>query len=55
MNLTAEMIPGLCLLLAGAFVTVFAERLCSRRANAPQLRMLGVFLAFAGALLVFIP
>ncbi|MBP3428637.1 MAG: hypothetical protein J6M47_10295 [Clostridia bacterium] len=55
MNLTTEMIPGLSVLLAGAFVAFFGENLCSKKENANQVRVLGVMLAFVGAILVFVP
>ena len=55
MNLTTEMIPGLSVLLAGAFVAFFGENLCRKKENANQVRVLGVMLAFVGAILVFVP
>jgi len=54
MNLTSEMLPGICLLLAGAAMTLFTEQLCHKKKNVPQMRLLGLFLAFAGAVMVFI-
>ena len=55
MNLTTGMIPGLSVLLAGAFVAFFGENLCRKKENANQVRVLGVLLAFVGAILVFVP
>ena len=55
MNLTAEMIPGICVLVAGALMSFFADWLCRRKANVGQVRVLGVMMAFIGAILVFIP
>ena len=54
MNLTSEMLPGICLLLAGAAMTLFTEQMCHKKKNVPQMRLLGLFLAFAGAVMVFI-
>lgn len=53
MNLSAEMMPGLTLLAAGAFLGFFADGLCKDRKNVQPMRLLGTFLAFAGAILVF--
>ena len=55
MNLSVEMIPGLCVLLAGALVNFFAKWLCRKPQNVPQVRMLGTGMAFIGAILIFIP
>ena len=55
MNLNAEMVPGIALLLAGAVMTFFADGLCRKKQNVPQMKMLGVVIAVAGAMLVFIP
>ena len=54
MNLTGEMIPGLCALLVGAVLTFFAEKLSRRAENANRVRLIGVALAFVGAIMVFI-
>lgn len=53
MNLNAEMMPGITLLLAGAFLGYFADGVCRNRKNVQPMRLLGVFLAAAGAILVF--
>ena len=55
MNLTSEMAPGICLLLAGAAMTLFTEQLCHKKKNVQPMKMLGLFLAFAGAIMVFLP
>lgn len=55
MNLTMEMLPGLGALIAGAVLTFFADRLARRSDNANRVRLIGVALAFVGAILVFIP
>ena len=55
MNLTSEMVPGICLLLAGAAMTVFTEQLCHKKKNVSQMKLLGVFVAFAGAVMIFLP
>ena len=55
MNLTSEMVPGICLLLAGAAMTVFTEQLCHKKKNVQPMKLLGLFLAFAGAVMVFLP
>ena len=54
MNLTMEMLPGLSALLVGAVLTFFAEKLSRKRENANRVRMIGVGLAFVGAILVFL-
>ena len=54
MNWNADMMPGITLLLAGAFLGFFADGLCRNRKNAQPMRLLGVCLAVAGAILVFI-
>ena len=54
MNLNEQMIPGLFLLLAGAVLGFGAEKLCAKKRNVPQIKMLGVFLEVVGAVLVFI-
>jgi len=54
MNFSAEMMPGLTLLIVGAFLGFFADGLSRNKKNTQPLRMLGVFLAVAGAILVFI-
>lgn len=55
MNLSAEMIPGLCLLIAGAIVGFCAKPICRREENVPQVKLLGVGLAAIGAILIFLP
>ncbi len=55
MNFSAQMIPGLCVLLAGALMTFFAGWLCRRPQNVPQVKILGTLMAFAGAILIFLP
>lgn len=55
MNLTTQMLPGLSALLIGAVLTFFAGRLCRKRESAARVRLLGVALAFAGAIFVFVP
>ena len=54
MNFSAEMMPGLTLLIVGAFLGFFADGLCKNKKNVPMMKMLGVFLAVVGAVLVFI-
>ena len=55
MNLNAEMIPGLCILIAGALISVGAGSVCRKQANVAQVRLLGAGLAVIGAILVFLP
>lgn len=55
MNLTMRMLPGLSALLAGAVLTFFAGRLARSAESANRVRMIGVALAFIGAILVFVP
>ena len=55
MNLTAEMMPGISVLLLGAVLGFGAEKLCRKKQNIPQMKALGAFLAVTGAILVFIP
>ena len=54
MNFGAEMMPGITLLIAGAFLAFFADGVCRNKKNVQPMRMLGTFLAFAGAVMVFI-
>ena len=54
MNFSAEMMPGLTLLLVGAFLGFFADGVCKNKKNVQPMRMLGTFLAVVGAILVFI-
>ena len=54
MNFGAEMMPGITLLVVGAFLGFFADGVCKNKKNVQPMRMLGTFLAFAGAILVFI-
>ena len=42
MNLNAEMIPGLCLLIAGAVIGFGAKPICRREQNIPQVKLLDV-------------
>ncbi len=53
MNLTKEMAPGIMLLLMGAALALFGDKVVVRSRNAQGARLLGLFLAFAGALMVF--
>ena len=53
MNFSAEMMPGLTPLIVGAFLGFFADGLCRNKKNTQPMRLLGVALAFAGAILVF--
>ena len=55
LNLRAEMIPGLCVLIAGALITYFAKWLCRKPQNLPLVKLLGVGMAVIGALLIFLP
>ena len=55
MNLNAEMLPGLCILIAGALISVLSWRVCRKQAKVPQVRLLGAGLAVIGAILVFLP
>ena len=55
MNLTKEMTPGLILLLSGAALCFGAKRICCRREQSVNtVKLLGVFIAAAGAVLIFI-
>lgn len=54
MNFGAEMMPGITLLAAGAFLGFFADGLCKDKKHVQPLRLLGTFLAAAGAILVFV-
>jgi hypothetical protein len=54
MNFSAEMMPGLTLLLVGAFLGFFADGVCKNKKNVQPMKLLGVFLAVVGAILVFI-
>ena len=54
MNFGAEMMPGITLLAAGAFLGFFADGICRNKKNVQPMRMLGTFLAAVGAILVFI-
>ena len=49
------MIPGLCLLVAGAIIGFGAKPICRREQNVPQMNLLGVGLAAIGAILIFLP
>ena len=55
MNLSAEMIPGLCLLIAGAIIGFGAKPICRREENVPRMKLLGAGLAAIGAILIFLP
>ena len=55
LNLRAVMIPGLCVLVAGALITYFAKWLCRKPQNLPQVKLLGVGMAVIGAVLIFLP
>ena len=54
MNFGAEMMPGITLLVVGAFLGFFADGLCKKKKNTQPMRLLGVFLAVVGAIMVFI-
>ena len=54
MNLNEQMRPGLFLLLAGAVLGFGADKLCRKKQNVPQMKMLGLLLCVVGAVLVFI-
>ena len=54
MNLTSQMLPGLSALLVGAVLTFFAGGLTRKPENANRIRLIGVALAFVGAIMVFI-
>ena len=54
MNFSADMMPGLTLLLVGAFLGFFADGVCKNKKNVQPMKLLGVFLAVVGAILVFI-
>ena len=54
MNFSADMMPGLTLLLVGAFLGFFADGVCKNKKNVQPMLMLGTFLAVVGAILVFI-
>ena len=47
------MIPGICALAVGALLTFFGGRLCHKEKDVQQVRLLGVALAFVGAIMVF--
>ena len=53
MNFSADMMPGLTLLLVGAFLGFFADGVCKNKKNVQPMKLLGVFLAVVGAILVF--
>ena len=55
LNLRGEMIPGRCVLIAGALMTYFAKWLCRKPQNLPQVKLLGVGMAVIGAVLIFLP
>ena len=55
LNLRMEMIPGICVLVAGALITYFAKWLCRKPQNLPQVKLLGVGMAVIGAVLIFLP
>ncbi|HIU16667.1 MAG TPA: hypothetical protein IAC49_09430 [Candidatus Ventricola intestinavium] len=55
MNLSVQMIPGLCALMAGAVLGLGAGRLCHREKDVPQMKLLGAGLAVIGAILIFLP
>ena len=54
MNFGAEMMPGITLLVVGAFLGFFADGVCKNKKNVQPMRMLGTFLAIVGAVMVFI-
>ena len=54
MNIGAEMMPGITLLVVGAFLGFFADGVCKNKKNVQPMRMLGTFLAIVGAIMVFI-
>ena len=54
MNFGAEMMPGITLLVVGAFLGFFADGVCKNKKNVQPMRMLGTFLAIVGAIMVFI-
>jgi len=54
-NLSADMIPGLCLLIAGAVIGFGAKPICRKAENVPQMKLLGVGLSAIGAILIFLP
>ena len=54
MNLTKQMLPGLSALLVGAVLTFFADKLSRRQESANRVRLIGVGLAFIGAIMVFV-
>ena len=53
MNFGAEMMPGITLLVVGAFLGFFADGVCRNKKNVQPMRVLGTFLAAAGAIMVF--
>lgn len=55
MNFSTDMMPGICVLLAGALMTFFADYLCRRKQSVPTIRILGTIMAFIGAILIFLP
>ena len=54
MNFGAEMMPGITLLITGAFLGFFADGVCKNKKNVQPMRMLGTPLAIVGAIMVFI-
>ena len=54
MNLTMEMMPGLGALFVGAVMTLFAGKVSRKAENENRVRLMGVGLAFIGAILVFL-
>ena len=55
MNLSSEMVPGLFLLITGAGMSFFADGLCKKKQNMPQIRLMGAGLAIIGAIMIFVP
>ena len=55
MNLSVEMIPGICVLLCGAATVYFPKWLCRKPQNLPQVKLLGTGIAIIGAILIFLP
>ena len=53
MNFSADMMPGIMLLIMGAFMGYFADGLCRDKKSVQPMRMLGAFLAVCGAIMVF--
>ena len=53
--MNAETGSAVAILVFGLLMALFSKQLCRKTRNVPQMRMLGVCLAIAGAILLFLP